>query len=266
MPALDAGSWAKSIQLGRYDGNSSMAVHHHEDSWISVVVDGSYEERIRGRNTRHGPGNLLFYPAFERHAPQFSSVSTLKILIEPSASAVEYLGTRLRLSQAPYIQSAAVAELGLRFASELRRPDDFSEVIVQGFVLETVGLFHREASRPTPRELPWLRAIKAFIEDNDHGPVSIEELARMAGRHPIHLSRAFRQIFGQTVGECLRSARVRHAAQLLLSSRQPLSEIAAECGFCDQAHLSRSFKKLFGVTPGAFRIAGASRTIAQSDC
>jgi AraC family transcriptional regulator len=264
MPALDARSWAKSIQLGRYDGNSSMAIHHHEDSWISVVVDGSYEERIRGRSTRHGPGNLLFYPAFERHAQQFSCACTLKILIEPSASAVEYLGTRLRLSQAPYIQSAAIAELGLRFASELRRPDDFSDVIVQGFVLETVGLFHREASRPRPRELPWLRAIKAFIEDNVNGVVSIEELARMAGRHPVHLSRAFRQAFGQTVGECIRSAHVRRAAQLLLAGKQPISEIAAECGFCDQAHLSRSFKKVFGVTPGAFRLAGAIRTVAQT--
>jgi AraC family transcriptional regulator len=69
------------------------------------------------------------------------------------------------------------------------------------------------------------------------------------------LSRAFRRVYGQTIGECIRKARVRSAAHLLLSSRRPISEIATECGFCDQAHLSRAFKRIFGLTPAAYRLA-----------
>jgi AraC family transcriptional regulator len=105
------------------------------------------------------------------------------------------------------------------------------------------------------RELPWLRAAKAFIESHCMQAVSIDELARIVRRHPVHLSRSFRQAFGQTIGECIRGARVRRAALLLVTSRQPIGEIAVECGFCDQAHLSRSFKRIFGTTPGAYRLA-----------
>jgi AraC family transcriptional regulator len=256
MPALGTFAWANSVRLDHYRAASAMAPHHHDDAWLSVVVDGRYEERIRGRISQHGPGDLLFYPAFEVHAQQFCAAGALKILIAPSAASIDFLGERLPLADAPYTRSAEIANLGLRMAAELRRRDDFSPIIVQGLLLETVGLFSRTASRSAARELPWLRAARAFIEAHCTEAVSIDELARIVGRHPIHLSRAFRHTFGQTVGECIRGARVRRAAQLLASGRRPIGEIAVECGFCDQAHLSRSFKKIFGTTPAAYRLTG----------
>jgi AraC family transcriptional regulator len=256
MPAFGTiASWADCVRLDRYQAGSVMAPHHHDDAWLSVVVDGRYEERIRGRISQHGPGDLLFYPAFEVHAQQFCVAGALKVLIAPSVASIDLLGERFRLADAPYTQSAEIADLGLRMAAELQRRDDFSPIIVQGLVLETLGLFSRVANRSAMRELPWLRAARAFIEAHCVEAVGIDELARIVGRHPIHLSRAFRRAFGQTVGECIRGARVRRAAQLLVSGRGPIGEIAVECGFCDQAHLSRSFKKIFGTTPAAYRMA-----------
>jgi AraC family transcriptional regulator len=255
MPALGTfASWANSVRLDRYPAGSAMAPHHHDDAWLSVVVDGRYEERIRGRTSQHGPGDLLFYPAFEVHAQQFCAAGALKILIAPSVASIGFLGERLRLADAPYTQSSEIADLGLRMAAELRRRDDFSPIIVQGLVLETLGMFSRTTNRSAMKELPWLRAARAFIEAHCVEALSINELAHVVGRHPIHLSRAFRQVFGQTVGECIRGARVRRAAQLLVAGRRPIGEIAVECGFCDQAHLSRSFKKIFGTTPAAYRL------------
>jgi AraC family transcriptional regulator len=256
MTALGATeSWAKSIRLCRYEANSAMPAHRHDEASLSLVVDGCYEEHIRGRATAHGPGNMLFYPSFEEHAQQFSSSGALKIVIAPSARAIDHLSEILRLGDAPYTQSAAIADLGLRMTAELRHGDDFSPVVVQGLVLETLGLFSRSMTRSASDVLPWLRATKAFVEAHFGEAISIDQLACLVGRHPIHLSRAFRQAFGQTIGECIRGARVRHAARLLSSSSRPIGEIAAECGFCDQAHLSRSFKKFFGMAPGAYRIA-----------
>jgi AraC family transcriptional regulator len=144
-------------------------------------------------------------------------------------------------------------DLGLRMAAELQQYDDFSALVMQGMVMEAVGWFQRQGGRPATATLPWLRDAKAFIEYHCSDAVTIDDVARVAGRHPVHVSRAFRQVFGQTIGECIRGARARHAARLLLASRQPIAEIAAECGFCDQAHLSRSFKKVFGTTPGTYR-------------
>lgn len=45
----------------------------------------------------------------------------------------------------------------------------------------------------------------------------------------------------------------------------PAKEVAAACGFADQAHLTRLFARRFGVTPSAFRKAGPGRGGAVPD-
>jgi AraC family transcriptional regulator len=246
-----ASHWARSVRLGRYSPGA-MSPHHHDDAWLCVVVAGRYEERIRGRTSQHGPGDMLFCPAFEQHAQQFHNRGAA-VLIAPSPLAIVHLGESLCLADAPCTRSGAAADLGLRMAAELQQYDDFSALVMQGMVMEAVGRFQRPGDRPATTSLPWLREAKAFIEYCYSDSVTIDDVARVAGRHPVHVSRAFREAFGQTIGECVRSARVRHAARSLLASKQPIAEIAAECGFCDQAHLSRSFKKVFGITPGVYR-------------
>jgi AraC family transcriptional regulator len=232
-----------------------MAAHHHELPHLGIVVSGLYEERVRGRVSEHGPGNLLFQPAFELHSQRFCAADTFKILIIPTPSDIEFLSEHLRLEEAPYVQSESLGELGARVVAEMRAADCFSAIVLQGLMLEALGAFCRVA-RPKPNVLPWLREAKSFIESRFSEVVTLDELARVVGRHPVHLSRAFRQAYGQTIGECIRSARVCNAARLLLASGQPISEIAAESGFCDQAHLSRAFKRVFGMTPAAYRFAG----------
>ena len=258
MPAISTEGLqpaSRSLRLVRYVAHSRMARHHHELPSLSIVVSGLYEEHVRGRVSEHGPGNLLFYPAFEPHSQQFRAADTFKILITPTPSDIEFLSAHLRLEEAPYIQSERLGELGTRVVAEIRAADCFSPLVLQGLTLEALGMFCRTA-RTRPNVLPWLREAKSFIESHYSEAITLDELAGAVERHPIHLSRAFRQVYGQTVGECIRSARVRNAARLLLTSRQPISEVANECGFCDQAHLSRAFKKVFGMTPAAYRNAG----------
>jgi transcriptional regulator GlxA family with amidase domain len=71
--------------------------------------------------------------------------------------------------------------------------------------------------------------------------------------HPAHLSRAFKQHMGCSIGEYARQSRISRARTLLVASTLSLVDIAAECGFADQAHFSREFKRLAGSTPLAFR-------------
>jgi len=241
------------IRIAHYGAHSGMGVHHHETASLSIVVSGLYEERVRGRISEHGPGNLLFHPAFELHSQRFHANGVCQILITPTHADIEFLGEHLRLREARYVQSAAVRDLGARLVAELHNEDAFSSLIVHGLTLEAFGLFCRTTGRERADIRPWLREARALIDSHLGEPLSLEELGRMVGRHPVHLARAFRQAYGQTVGECTRHARIQTAARLLVSSHKPISVIAMECGFCDQAHLSRAFKRVFGVTPAAYR-------------
>jgi AraC family transcriptional regulator len=59
--------------------------------------------------------------------------------------------------------------------------------------------------------------------------------------------------------------RLDRARRLLAETAMPAKEVAAACGFADQAHLTRLFARRFGVTPSAFRKAGPGRGGAVPD-
>jgi AraC family transcriptional regulator len=86
-----------------------------------------------------------------------------------------------------------------------------------------------------------------------HEAVAIAALARDAGVHPVHLARAFRRHCGCTPGEFQVALRLAGAAEALRAGKQPIAEIALDCGFADQSHLSRRFRDLYGVAPAAYR-------------
>jgi transcriptional regulator GlxA family with amidase domain len=68
-----------------------------------------------------------------------------------------------------------------------------------------------------------------------------------------HLARTFRSVFGCTVGEYVRAARLSRAAGLLRSGKKSVSAIAAEVGFADHAHLTRNFSGVYGRSPTDYR-------------
>src|SRR6185295_803381 len=109
------------------------------------------------------------------------------------------------------------------------------------------------------RPPPWLQTVKEFLHESFSEPPGLDELAAAAGVHPTHLTRAFRQFEHCTVGDYVRKIRIEYARQRMLSSGEPLVEIALAAGFADQTHFTRSFKRLTGMTPSEFRRIFAAR-------
>jgi len=58
----------------------------------------------------------------------------------------------------------------------------------------------------------------------------LEDVAKIAGVHEVHLSREFRKTFGCTIGEYVRRLRVEFAAQQISLIDTPLGEIALAAG------------------------------------
>jgi len=98
-----------------------------------------------------------------------------------------------------------------------------------------------------------IRRIKAHVEDNLGGNVSVTELADTVHLGPSHFRRAFKKSLGVSPHAFVVERRVRRAQQLMLGTDQPLSEIALQVGFADQAHLTTRFHRLVGKTPGVWR-------------
>ncbi|MDH5785101.1 MAG: helix-turn-helix domain-containing protein [Chromatiales bacterium] len=67
------------------------------------------------------------------------------------------------------------------------------------------------------------------------------------------LRRSITQQTGRPPAFWRRLQRARGAAKTILDTTRPLSDIAAEHGFSDQAHLSREMRRWFDLTPGRLR-------------
>jgi AraC-like DNA-binding protein len=85
------------------------------------------------------------------------------------------------------------------------------------------------------------------------GGIEVSALAADVGWSRRHLSERFQQEFGlspKVAGRVVRFERARRRLQR--AARPRLAEMAAACGYYDQAHLTREFRELAGMTPTAW--------------
>ncbi|MEK8033667.1 AraC family transcriptional regulator [Ideonella sp. DXS29W] len=241
------------IQVRRYAPGSDMPPHTHRRATLSLVLGGSYEEFIRGRRHEGAWGSLLLCPAGEAHSQRFGAEGVRKLQMAPTAEAIERLRGALPVDQAPAVRSLSLADVGRRIAQELQVPDDFSSLVIDGLLHELLGLMAREHARQRGTAPAALQRALALLREQSHRNLALDEIARDVGCDAAELARLFRTHLGESPGEALRRFRLERAAALLSQSRQPLADIAALCGFSDQAHMTRTFKTRLGTTPSAYR-------------
>ena len=84
-------------------------------------------------------------------------------------------------------------------------------------------------------------------------PIRIGVLAEKSGVSLSKLERKMRSIMSISPRQLLTRIRVEAAIDLLTTTDKRLSEIAYECGFCDQPTFCRQFKNLTGMTAREYR-------------
>jgi AraC family transcriptional regulator len=115
---------------------------------------------------------------------------------------------------------------------------------------------HRGNESPALRGglAPWqVKRVVTYIESNIDARIRVVDLACIVRLSASHFSRAFRESFGETPFAYITRQRIRRAQVIMLSSADPLSQIALNCGMCDHAHFTRVFRKIVGINPGVWR-------------
>ncbi|RPE04694.1 AraC family transcriptional regulator [Candidatus Pantoea deserta] len=92
-------------------------------------------------------------------------------------------------------------------------------------------------------------AIASQLMEEMATPPALETLALRYGLTPVQLVRVFSAAYGMPPYTWLRGEKLKIAKQRILNG-QPISSLAADLGFSDQAHFTRNFKNMFGITPG----------------
>lgn len=104
--------------------------------------------------------------------------------------------------------------------------------------------------------------------EKSQGLVSISKLSERLGWTPRRLIEGFRQEIGLPPKQMARIVRFSRAVNMLSPDEAPaLAEIAATCGYYDQAHLSREFREFAGSTPTQYfdRLMPANGGVLDED-
>ena len=121
-------------------------------------------------------------------------------------------------------------------------------------VAQTYGGMRVAAARAKGGLAPWqLRRSTELLAAHLDGSVALKSLADACGLSTSHFTRAFGTSTGLAPSQWLAHRRVEAAKDLLRRRRDPLREIALDCGFSDQSHFTRVFTRIVGSSPGAWQ-------------
>lgn len=100
--------------------------------------------------------------------------------------------------------------------------------------------------------------VQQYLERHVAQPLSVPQMAAMAGMSAPHFSEEFRQAFGMPPARYLTNLRMEQALHFLRDRNSRVNEVAHYVGYEDVFHFSRMFKKQFGFSPSAARTAAPS--------
>jgi signal transduction histidine kinase/DNA-binding response OmpR family regulator/ligand-binding sensor domain-containing protein len=163
-------------------------------------------------------------------------------------------------SQVSGLERGADAYLVKPFSSAVLRAQ------IDGLLTQRERLRQRLAA-PRPPEPPdealsaderYLRTVRAAIEAGHTDPeFGVQELADAVHQDRAHLFRRLKALTGEAPSDLIRTARLEHAARLLVRRAGSVSEIAYATGFSSLSYFSTSFRQRFGVAPSKY--AGRDR-------
>lgn len=88
-----------------------------------------------------------------------------------------------------------------------------------------------------------------YIEDNIKSEISVDIIAKNIGYSKFYLNRIFSERTGITIYKYLQSRRLTIAAEKLIKTNEPITEIAYEAGYDSQQAFSLAFKQLYVYPP-----------------
>jgi AraC family transcriptional regulator len=98
-----------------------------------------------------------------------------------------------------------------------------------------------------------MRKVDRYMREYIESPLHIKTLAEQVALSASHFCRAFKESYGTTPHMHVVRLRVELAQRLMLTTDEPLCQIALACGLADQACLSKLFRRRVGETPNAWR-------------
>ena len=265
--ALGAGNFYGSVegkreQCGaiftnlRHASPRKLPAHSHELPFFALLLEGEYGERYERRERQFRPFTIHFRPAGIPHQDEVGprGVRFFEIEVRPQWRQRLADGSAALDLAHDDCQGGRLLWLGVKMFREFQGAAVTDDLYVESLLVEMLAEVARVRRESVTEPPAWLGRITEKLAAEYGQRLTLDELSREAGVHPVHLSRVFRKCVGVGVGEYVHRLRIRAACEQMLVPEISMAEISLAAGFADQSHFTRVFRKATGMTPAWFRL------------
>lgn len=272
----EPGEWIGSrgqFLIERHTADTMAAAHWHDHIEVNLLLEGQMTYLFNGRQEQVEAGRLVLFWAAIPH--QTIAVTANAPLVCAYLPLVDFLAL-------PIDGEARQSIMQGRFLTEENR--EMSDVVLiprwekewqtgsavrRGLIAEEMKLRMRRlildssvGAKSTTSILPISSAghavrhveqLTQLINSQYANPISVPDLAKLAGMHASTANKAFRDVLGISVNEYLTRYRIARAMQRLTDTNDPVLQIGFDCGFGSSSRFYEIFKERTGTTPRHFR-------------
>ncbi|MFC6549503.1 AraC family transcriptional regulator [Cohnella cellulosilytica] len=144
----------------------------------------------------------------------------------------------------------------LRIVDLLRNGERRLDIVASCMLVEMLTELLMNGTEPAPENgdaSRYAAAAIAYMEENVHLPLRLDEICRKVGLSKYYFSRVFHGETGLAPLEFLTLHRMKKAKEWLKNTDLPIQDIALKIGCPDPSYFSRMFSKHEGISPKQFR-------------
>lgn len=227
--------------------------HSHELAFFNLLLKGDYSEQHKKDTIIFKPLTASWHPPQTSHLDEIGNHGVHFFTVEIQPQWVDRLREYSNVPKTQFdLHGGELSWLALRLYREFKEEQNCSQLAIEGLMLEMLAVTTRHKTQEKQKPV-WLSKVVDLLHSEFQKKLSMEEISREAGVHPVHLAKVFRQFNQVSISEYQHQLRVQFACKLLAEFDINLAEIALSTGFSDQSHFTRIFHRITGMTPNAFR-------------
>ncbi|GAA3409649.1 helix-turn-helix domain-containing protein [Paenibacillus hodogayensis] len=232
-------------------GDTYMPLHRHRCFELVYYIGGAGLTRLQELEYRYEPNTYTIIPPGMPHDER-----------RTEDTEVLFIGFSLTSRDMPALQHglfqdgprSPVLALLLSMKAEMQEKNAFYAQKLNMRISEAL-IEHSRSVAPAQSGHPGnhLLYAKTFMDENCGQKIAVEDLADMVGYSYDHFRHLFKQKFGMSPIRYLLDKRLEKARSLLRYTELPVTAVALECGFSNDAQFCTLFRREIGETPLSYR-------------
>lgn len=262
LAGLDSMQLLYVCKASREQGGMPSAFHEHGHLELQYITEGEAVIRIDDRIYEVQPGDVVVYNSGSRHDETAEGgMCFYNCGIKGVALPGRAEGALLPLEISPVLhtgdQQALVAKLFESLhhqAVEGRsRGGQICHYLMGALLTLLLYEVPHEEEAASARLDEFFRQSKRYMEEHFTEELSIETLAAMARMSPSGFAHQFKKKVGISPLQYLIRCRIGRAQDLLISTRNSITDISIEVGYDNLSHFNNQFKRFVGISPQTYR-------------